>query len=79
MRRAGRPPGDPAPLVDGVTALELPPGEGHAYLSAEFAVVRAVQTVLTGRGMRAEQVAPKAYWRRGRANAAYGEPPRETA
>jgi NADPH-dependent ferric siderophore reductase len=77
--RHGAVPGDPSALLDGVTALALPPGAGHAYLSAEFAVVRAVGARLAERGLTVEQISPKAYWRRGRANAEYGEPPRETA
>ena len=68
--RNGRPPGDGDVLLAAVTELELPPGAGHAYLSAEFAVVRALGAHLAGRGFVREQISPKAYWRRGAANAA---------
>ena len=77
--RAGGPVGDPAALVEGVAALELPPGPGRAYLSAESAAVRAVADHLVARGVERGDIASKAYWRRGRANAAHGEPLRDEA
>jgi NADPH-dependent ferric siderophore reductase len=69
--------GEPALLTEAVRTLDLPPGAGHAYLSTEATVVRGLRTVLGERGMAPDAVSPKAYWRRGRANAAYGEPPRD--
>jgi NADPH-dependent ferric siderophore reductase len=76
--RGGAAPGDPAALTAAVAALELPAGRGHAYLSAEFAVVRALGADLAARGVGGDQVSPKAYWRRGESNAAHGEPRRES-
>jgi NADPH-dependent ferric siderophore reductase len=73
----GRPPGDPAELVDELTQVTLPPGRGHAYLAGEAKVVLALRETLAARGMDAGQMSPKAYWGRGRANASHGEPPRD--
>jgi NADPH-dependent ferric siderophore reductase len=70
-------PGDPAPLTGGLSEVELPPGRGHAYVSAELGVVRAVGARLAERGVAPDQVASKPYWRRGLANAAHGEPLRD--
>jgi hypothetical protein len=40
-------------------------------------VVSAVRDLLLGRGFEAERVSPKAYWRRGAANARHSEPLRD--
>ena len=77
LHRDGRPAGDPAALVAAVTAAELPPGTGHAYLAGEAAVVLALREALATRGLAPGQVSPKAYWGRGRANASHGEPARD--
>ena len=77
--RNGRPPGDGDTVLAALAELDLPPGRGHAYLSAEFAVVRALGAHLAGRGFASEQVSPKAYWRRDQANAAHGEPLRDAS
>ncbi len=39
--------------------LTLPDGRGHAYLSAEFAVVRSVSDWLTAHGFASDDIAPK--------------------
>jgi NADPH-dependent ferric siderophore reductase len=75
LERGPRLPGDPELLVEAIESVPLPDGTGHAYLSAEFAVVRALAGVLSRRGLAAEQVSAKAYWRRGVANHGFGEPP----
>lgn len=75
--RGPRPPGDPAPLTDALRRVELPPGLGHAYLSAEAAVVRGLRGLLGDRGLDHGDVSLKAYWRRDQANAAHGEPLRD--
>jgi len=72
--RDGRDPGDPAPLTDALRGLDLPPGAGHAYLSAEAAVVRGLRQLLTDRGLAHDDVSLKAYWRRDQPNAPHGEP-----
>lgn len=70
-------PGDPALLRRAVGALELPAGDGQAYVSAESKVVREIQGLLTDWGLRPDQVSGKAYWRRGLPNADHGEPARQ--
>jgi NADPH-dependent ferric siderophore reductase len=75
--RDGVPPGRSGQVLAALDALTLPDGRGHAYLSAEFAVVRAVSDWLTAHGFASDDIAPKAYWRAGRANAPHGEPLRD--
>lgn len=72
--RAGRAPNDPAGILSGLAALALPDGRGHAYLFGEFAVIRSAARALAERGLSAEQISSKAFWRAGRSNAAHGEP-----
>jgi NADPH-dependent ferric siderophore reductase len=71
------PAGDPAALAAALATASLPAGRGHAYLFGEAGVVLALREVLAGRGLEPEQVSPKAYWGRGRANAQHGEPARD--
>ena len=78
LDRRGGPAGDPAALAAAAAEIELPPGRGHAYLSGEATVVSRLREVLAGRGLAQDQISPKAYWGRGRANASHGEPPRDT-
>jgi len=78
LHRLGRPAGNPAALAAEAAEVELPPGSGHAYLLGEATVVLAMREVLAGRGLPPDQVSPKAYWGRGRANAGHGEPARES-
>jgi NADPH-dependent ferric siderophore reductase len=77
LHRDGQPAGDPARLAAAVTTAGLPPGRGHAYLAGEARVVLALRETLEARGMAPEQISPKAYWGRGRANAEHGEPARD--
>jgi len=74
LHRNGRPPGEPSALVSAVEAVPLPAGHGHAYLAGEAKVVLALRETLAARGLPASQMSPKAYWGRGKANAAHGEP-----
>jgi NADPH-dependent ferric siderophore reductase len=71
------PAGDPERLAAAVTGVRLPDGRGHAYLFGEAKVVLALREVLAGRGVAPEQISPKAYWGRGKANAQHGEPARD--
>ena len=57
--------------------MELPPGSGHAYLLGEAKVVLRLREILASRGLAQDQMSPKAYWGRGRANAGHGEPARD--
>jgi NADPH-dependent ferric siderophore reductase len=77
LHRDGGPAGDPAALVAAAAAATLPPGRGHAYLAGEATVVLRLREALAARGLAPEQISPKAYWGRGRANASHGEPARE--
>ncbi|MBV9577237.1 MAG: siderophore-interacting protein [Chloroflexi bacterium] len=61
-------------LVDAMTTLELPEGRGHVYIAGEVQIVSAVLRVALARGLSADQVSPKAYWGRGKANENNGEP-----
>jgi NADPH-dependent ferric siderophore reductase len=77
VHREGRPRGESAMLSEALSALELPPGAGHAYLGGEHKVVSALRELLIARGMAASDLSPKSYWRKGVANANHGEPPRD--
>ena len=77
LHRLGGRPGEPAELAAEAAEVELLPGRGHAYLMGEARVVLALREVLTGRGLAADQISPKAYWGRGRANGGHGEPARD--
>ncbi len=76
LHRAGADPASGANLVAALTGLPLPSGAGHAYLAGELGVVAAMRQALLARGMEADQISAKPYWRVGRANAAHGEPER---
>ncbi|HTX63334.1 MAG TPA: siderophore-interacting protein [Acidimicrobiales bacterium] len=67
-------------LQDAIAALPFPDGRGHAYAFGELRQVAGCRNALLARGLDASQIDHKAYWRRGTANAAHGEPQRpETA
>jgi NADPH-dependent ferric siderophore reductase len=61
-------------LMAALAEATLPVGRGHAYLAGEVALVSALKTTLLARGWSSEDIAAKAYWNRGRANAGHGEP-----
>jgi NADPH-dependent ferric siderophore reductase len=75
--RDGGPIGRSEQVLAALDALTLPDGRGHAYLSAELVVVRTVADWLAAHGFPSDDIAPKAYWRAGRANAPHGEPLRD--
>jgi len=77
LHRLGQPAGDPAALAAEAREVELLPGNGHAYLLGEASVVLAMREALAARGLPQDQMSPKAYWGRGRANAGHGEPARQ--
>jgi NADPH-dependent ferric siderophore reductase len=78
LHRLGGPAGEGAGLGAEAAEVELPPGKGHAYLLGEARVVSLLRDVLGDRGLASDQMSPKAYWGRGRANAGHGEPARDT-
>jgi NADPH-dependent ferric siderophore reductase len=61
-------------LLAALSAADVRPGRGHAYLAGEVALVSALKATLLHRGWAPDQVSAKAYWNRGRANAGHGEP-----
>ncbi|HEY0581856.1 MAG TPA: siderophore-interacting protein [Chloroflexota bacterium] len=61
-------------LVEAMQSADLPAGRGHVYIFGEVGVINAVQRAALARGLTAEQISPKAYWGRGKANANNGEP-----
>lgn len=75
--RQGRGPEDPEPYLRALSTVALPPGTLHAYVFGEFAAGRAVEAALVDRGVPAESISVKAFWRSGVGNAEHGEPPRE--
>jgi len=75
--RQGRANDDPTGLLNGLAAFALPPDVGHAYLFGEFHVVRALRSALLDRGLDAEHISLKAFYRVGRANGANGEPDKD--
>ncbi len=74
LHRLGRPAGDPDLLAAEAREVELAPGVGQAYLFGEAAVVLRLREILESKGIRPDQMSPKSYWGRGRANAGHGEP-----
>jgi NADPH-dependent ferric siderophore reductase len=74
VERRGRDLNDPAGLLSGLAAFALPPDLGHVYLFGEFHVMRALLSAVTDRGVPAEQISHKPYWRSGLSNAEHGEP-----
>jgi NADPH-dependent ferric siderophore reductase len=77
LHRLGAPAGDPAELAAEAAELEFPAGRGHAYVFGEAKVVLRLREILADRGLGEDQMSPKAYWGRGRANASHGEPARD--
>ncbi len=77
LHRLGGRAGDPAALSAEAAEVELPSGSGHAYLLGEAKVVLRLREILASRGLAQDQMSPKAYWGRGRANAGHGEPARD--
>jgi NADPH-dependent ferric siderophore reductase len=74
LHRLGGQAGDAVQLASEAAEIEFGDGDGHAYLFGEAAVVSAVRETLAKRGLRQDQISPKAYWGRGRGNAGHGEP-----
>ncbi len=65
---------DSTMLVDTMTAIELPDGRGHVYIAGEVKIVNAVLHAALAHGLAPDQLSPKAYWGRGKANESNGEP-----
>ena len=78
LHRLGAPAGGRSALAAEAAEVELPPGRGHAYVFGEAKVVSRLREILAERGLGQDQVSPKAYWGRGRANAGHGEPAKDS-
>jgi NADPH-dependent ferric siderophore reductase len=76
VERRARALGDPSALLSALSALELPEGEGQAYLFGEFNTMRIVRSALVDRGIDDSSISLKAFWRAGIQNAEHGEPPK---
>src|SRR5262249_32133106 len=81
LHRDGGPAGDPEALVTAGAGGGRRPGRGGARPGrrgppAAAVVLRRGET-LAARGRAPEQISPKAYWGRGRANASHGEPAKD--
>jgi NADPH-dependent ferric siderophore reductase len=75
IERGELPPGGAERLAAASGGFEWPgEGRGHVYIAGEMRVVRALRELFEQRGLLREQISAKAYWRRGDANAAHGEP-----
>jgi len=77
VHRKGVEPGEAGPLLAALDQVALPEGQGRAYVAGERRVVAAVRRRLRERGVDDSWISPKAYWSRGQANAAHGEPLRD--
>jgi NADPH-dependent ferric siderophore reductase len=77
LYRRGRAAGQPDALASAASAVTIPVGRPHAYLLGEARVVLALRQVIEERGLKPDQISPKAYWGRGKANAGHGEPTRD--
>ncbi|MHB8506097.1 MAG: SIP domain-containing protein [Acidimicrobiales bacterium] len=64
-------------LIDALADVALPAGSGRAYVGGEHHVVSSVRAALIGRGMPADAISAKAYWRRDKPNQDHGEPERD--
>jgi NADPH-dependent ferric siderophore reductase len=53
-------------LVEKLRDLPLPEGQGHAYVTGETSLVRALRHILVARGLAKEAIAAEGYWRPGR-------------
>jgi NADPH-dependent ferric siderophore reductase len=68
--RNGADVGEPAALVNGLQALELPSGDVHAWIAAEIDVARRLRRFLIDeRGLPRSQIRAAGYWRKGEAGA----------
>lgn len=74
VERRGRAYHDPAGLLAGLAAFALPEHEGVAYVFAEFSTTTAIALALGDRGIPADRIRTKSFYRTGRANATNGEP-----
>jgi NADPH-dependent ferric siderophore reductase len=79
LHRGGQPAGEPDALLAAARSVPIPSGarRPHAYLIGEAKVVSRLREALSERGLAPEQISPKAYWGRGKANENRGEPAKD--
>jgi NADPH-dependent ferric siderophore reductase len=66
LHRDGAEPGDPSLLQSAIAALQLPGGDGYAWVAAEAATAKSLRRHLVDhRGLRKDRVKAAAYWKRG--------------
>ena len=59
---------DPAPLLDAVSALTLPAGDGYVWVAGESGTAKAIrQHLVSERGLNKSWVKAAGYWRSGNA------------
>lgn len=61
-------------MTGALAELVVPEGIGNVYVGGEARLVRDARRALLDRGLPADRIASKAYWRDDRANARHGEP-----
>jgi NADPH-dependent ferric siderophore reductase len=77
LHRGSVPAWSSSALREAVQGLQLPSGRGHVYMAGEVQMVAGLKDALLARGLAPEQLSPKAYWGRAKANANNGEPEKE--
>ena len=65
------------PDAKGQGSFSFPADTGQAYLFGEFSTMNVARMALMDRGLSAEQISFKAFWRAGQANQDQGEPARD--
>jgi NADPH-dependent ferric siderophore reductase len=66
LNRDGVEPGNPALLRKAIAELQLPPGEGYAWVAAEAATAKALRRYLVDqRRLPKDRVKAAAYWKHG--------------
>ena len=68
--------GTESEVVERLRSVPLPAGT-VAYVFGERRLVKQAEHTLVTRGLTADVIATKAYWRRDRANESHGEPGRD--
>jgi NADPH-dependent ferric siderophore reductase len=79
LHRGAGPASTSTLLGEAFAAFDVPSGLGQVYINGEVQLVSALKRAAQERGLAPEQVAIKAYWGRGKANAGNGEPEQKPA
>jgi NADPH-dependent ferric siderophore reductase len=76
LHNVGGDDADPSRLIEAIQRADLPSGRGYAYVAGEVQFTSALQRALLDKGFTPQQMSPKAYWGRAKANGPHGEPER---